>query len=138
MKTARNIRTTAERQLSNILGSDLEAQHNYVENLKRSGDKSFQLIATAAFVEGMRDSGYKSTATATDEFVDNSIQAQATRVDVAYDVRNRAGNVHEIAQVAVIDNGHGMEPEMIRAAVLWGGTHRQNDRSGFGRFGFGL
>ena len=31
-----------------------------------------------------------------------------------------------------------MEPDMIRAAVLWGGTHRPNDRRGFGRYGFGL
>lgn len=30
----------------------------------------------------MRDSGYKSTATALDEFVDNAIQAQADKVDI--------------------------------------------------------
>src|SRR5439155_4798618 len=47
-------------------------------------------------------------------------------------------NQHELGGIAIIDNGHGMEAEMIRAAVLWGGTHRQNDRSGLGRFGFGL
>ena len=86
----------------------------------------------------MRDSGYKSTATAIDEFVDNAIQAQATRVEVAYEVVKPEGSQHELGSVAVIDNGHGMEPEMIRAAVLWGGTHRQNDRSGLGCFGFGL
>jgi hypothetical protein len=27
---------------------------------------------------------------------------------------------------------------MIRAAVTWGGTHREGDRSGFGRYGYGL
>jgi len=43
-----------------------------------------------------------------------------------------------ILDIAVIDNGHGMIPDMIRASVLWGGTHRHNDRRGFGRFGFGL
>lgn len=120
------------------LTSDLEAQHVYVAKLKRSGERGFQLVATSAFVEGMRDSGYRSTATALDEFVDNAIQAQATRVDIVYEVVNPEGNQHELGSIAVIDNGHGMEPEMIRAAVLWGGTHRQNDRSGLGRFGFGL
>ena len=118
--------------------SDLAAQHRYVEGLKKTGNKGFQLIATSAFVEGMRDSGYKSTGTAIDEFVDNGFQAQATRVDIAYDIVNPQGNQHEINCIAVIDNGHGMEPEMIRAAVLWGGTHRHNDRTGLGRFGFGL
>lgn len=120
------------------LTSDLEAQHQYVEKLKKTGERGFQLIATSAFVEGMRDSGYKSTATAIDEFVDNAIQAQATRVEVAYKVVKPEVNQHELGSIAVIDNGHGMEPEMIRAAVLWGGTHRHNDRSGLGRFGFGL
>src|SRR5262249_21668063 len=57
---------------------------------------------------------------------------------VAYEVLKTEGGQHELGTIAVIDNGHGMEPEMIRAAVLWGGTHRQNDRSGLGRFGFGL
>jgi hypothetical protein len=31
-----------------------------------------------------------------------------------------------------------MDPEMIRIAMMWGGTHREGDREGFGRFGFGL
>ncbi|HEV2804768.1 MAG TPA: ATP-binding protein [Chthoniobacterales bacterium] len=120
------------------LKTDLEAQHAYVSNLEDQGEKGFQLIATSAFVEGMRDSGYKSTATAIDEFIDNSIQAQATRIDVAVRSDNPQGKQQDIGDIAVIDDGHGMEPAMIRAAVLWGGTHRRGDRSGFGRFGFGL
>jgi hypothetical protein len=115
---------------------DLEAQHQYVQSLKKTGERSFQLIATSAFVESMRDSGYKSTATAVDEFVDNADQAGASRVDVIYDVVNNEGN--HLGNIAIVDNGHGMEPDMIRAAVLWGGTHRHNNRSGLGRFGFGL
>lgn len=139
MKVKKSTASRTEAAASKLdLTSDLEAQHVYVEKLKKSGERGFQLIATSAFVEGMRDSGYKSTATAIDEFVDNAIQAQATRVDVAYEVVNPEGNQHDLGSIALIDNGHGMEPEMIRAAVLWGGTHRQNDRSGLGRFGFGL
>jgi hypothetical protein len=139
MKVKKSSANQSEVVASNAgLASDLEAQHVYVEGLKKSGERGFQLIATSAFVEGMRDSGYKSTATAIDEFVDNAIQAQATRVDIAYEVVKPEGNQHELGSIAVVDNGHGMEPEMIRAAVLWGGTHRQNDRSGLGRFGFGL
>lgn len=41
-------------------------------------------------------------------------------------------------QLAVVDNGHGMNPDMIRVALMWGGTHRENDRNGLGRYGYGL
>lgn len=115
--------------------ADLQAQHNYVEKLKRGGDQSYSLVAADAFIRGMRDSGYKSTATAIDEFCDNSVQAMASRVDVITDL---VPGKKEIAAIAIIDDGHGMEPDMIRASVLWGGTHRENDRSGYGRYGFGL
>src|SRR5205085_6142010 len=40
--------------------------------------------------------------------------------------------------VAVIDNGAGIVPKMISYAVRWGGTDRENDRHGFGRYGYGL
>ena len=141
LKVMKAKKTTAGQSSTNSAAMptlDLEAQHKYVETLKKGGERGFQLIAASAFVESMRDSGYKSTATATDEFVDNADQAGATRVDLMYQVVNPEGNQHELGDIAVIDNGHGMEPDMIRAAVLWGGTHRHNDRSGLGRFGFGL
>lgn len=129
----------ATREKAHVFGeTDYERQHVYVEELKKKGDASFSLVAAEAFVEGMRDSGYKSTGTAIDEFVDNAIQAQAERVDVVYSVDSPEAKRHEISNIAVIDDGHGMEPDMIRAAVLWGGTHRANDRTGFGRYGFGL
>ncbi|WP_353843298.1 ATP-binding protein [Mesorhizobium sp.] len=31
-----------------------------------------------------------------------------------------------------------MAPEMLRLAMMWGGTHRENDRAGLGRYGYGL
>ena len=121
-----------------ILSTDLELQHKYVERLKKGGEKGFTLIAAEAFVRGMRESGYRNTGTAIDEFIDNAIQAQANQIDVIYTAEKPKGGQQEITNIAIIDNGHGMEPDMIRAAVLWGGTHRENDRKGFGRFGFGL
>jgi Histidine kinase-, DNA gyrase B-, and HSP90-like ATPase len=114
---------------------DLQKMHNYVERLKKGGDRNFPLVATETFVESMRESGYKSTGTAIDEFIDNSIQAHASRVDI---VLTKAAGKEEIAGIAIVDNGHGMEPDMIRASVMWGGTHRAGQRDGFGRFGFGL
>jgi hypothetical protein len=137
MRTKKGAKEATE-QLTVFDDTDYERQHKYVEELKKKGDASFSLVAAEAFVAGMRDSGYKSTGTALDEFVDNAMQAQAGRVDIVYTVESPEANRHEISNIAVIDDGHGMEPDMIRASVLWGGTHRANDRTGFGRYGFGL
>lgn len=116
---------------------DLERQRSFVKELNERGF-SYPLIAAEAFVRGMRDSGYKSNATALDEFVDNAIQAQADQVDIV--MGYAAGNTSKKKPdyLAVVDNGHGMDPDMIRLAVLWGGTHREDDRTSFGRYGFGL
>ncbi len=115
--------------------SGLNAQREYTSQLALKGNE-FALVAAEAFVRGIRDIGYKSTATALDELIDNSIQAGATRVDVAFEFARKSSS--QPTGIALIDNGHGMDPEMIRASVMWGGTHRENDRSGFGRYGYGL
>jgi hypothetical protein len=120
--------------MANTASPNLQAQHAYVASKKVKGFK-FGLTVGDAFVRGIRDLGYKSNANALAELDDNSIQAGASRVDVlfGYDRSDK-----KPAQIAVVDNGHGMEPDMIRLAVMWGGTHREGDRSGMGRYGYGL
>jgi hypothetical protein len=122
-----------------VLSEDLLAQREYVNKLQQQRF-DFGLVFENAFVRGMRDIGYKSTATALNELIDNSIQAEATLVHVliGYKPENRSQKKPDM--MAVIDNGHGMDPTMIRASVLWGGSHRadKDDRSGFGRYGYGL
>jgi len=116
--------------------TNTEAQKQYVAQLKRSRFK-FGLTVGAAFVRGIRDIGYKNTGTAFDELIDNAKQAGATDVHVIFGFEGGRSE-KKPTEVAIIDNGHGMEPDMIRAAVTWGGTHRENDRAGFGRYGYGL
>jgi histidine kinase/DNA gyrase B/HSP90-like ATPase len=113
----------------------LAAQRAYVE--ARPGTARFGLIVPEAFVRGIRDLGYRSNGDAIAELIDNSLQAGADRIDVAFGYEGTA-SVKKPVQLAVIDNGHGMEPAMIRMAVMWGGTHRENDRGGLGRYGYGL
>lgn len=110
---------------------NLAAQHACVERLKANGFK-FGLTVGDAFVRGIRDLGYRSNGNALAELIDNSAQAGADRVEVVF------GGGARPSEIAVIDNGHGMEPDMIRLAVLWGGTHREGDRTGMGRYGYGL
>lgn len=95
------------------------------------------LVATEAFVRGIRHIGYRSNVDAIAELVDNSIQAYAQRVDVVFGTADIEHSKRP-SQLAVIDDGHGMGPEMLRHAMMWGGTDRENDRGGLGRFGYGL
>ncbi len=97
----------------------------------------FGLMVPEAFVRGIRDLGYRSNGDAITELIDNAIQAFADRVDVVFGFEGTASG-KKPTQLAVLDNGHGMEPAMIRMAMMWGGTHRENDRAGLGRYGYGL
>jgi len=117
------------------IGTVLAAQRAYAA---ASREKSkFGLMVPEAFVRGIRDLGYRSNGDAIAELIDNALQAYADRIDISFGYDGTA-SMKKPTQVAVIDNGHGMEPDMIRMAVMWGGTHRENDRDGLGRYGYGL
>lgn len=113
----------------------LEAQRAYAR--ARSRDSKFGLIVPEAFVRGIRDLGYRGNGDAVAELIDNSLQAGADQIDVLFGYEGGSSS-KKPTQLAVVDNGHGMEPDMIRLAVMWGGTHRENDRNGLGRYGYGL
>ena len=116
-------------------GQVLEAQRAYAR--ESSGRSKFGLMVPEAFVRGIRDLGYRSNGDAVAELIDNALQAYADRIDVLFGYDGSTSNKKPV-QLAVVDNGHGMEPDMIRMAVMWGGTHRENDRNGLGRYGYGL
>lgn len=119
-----------------MTASGLQQQKKYVDELKRR-KFNFGLTVGDAFVRGIRDIGYKHTGTALDEQIDNGYQAGADQVHIVFGYGG-ASSGKKPSELAVLDTGHGMEPDMIRAAVTWGGTHREGDRSGFGRYGYGL
>lgn len=116
-----------------VIDSEFEAQEAYAKEVAESRF-NYSVVVAGAFVRGMRDVGYKSAASAINELNDNAYQAGASKIAIWMDTAK--GQVVE--GIAVIDDGHGMVPEMIRLAMLWGGTHRENSRTLFGRFGFGL
>lgn len=114
----------------------VDRQKAYVSSLEQSNFK-FGLTVGTAFVRGIRDIGYKHTGTALDELIDNSYEAGASNVHVVLN-DDGSGRKNNVTQIAVVDDGCGMIPDMIRAAMLWGGTDRENSRAGIGRFGYGL
>ena len=101
----------------------------------------FDLIPTQLAIVAMRDNGYKNTAYALAELIDNSIQAGATHVEVLCsetEERVRQRRRRNVEQIGILDNGSGMDDNTLRIALQFGNGTRLEDRTGMGRFGMGL
>ena len=101
----------------------------------------FDLVPAHLAVQAMRDNGYRNAAYAAAELIDNSIQAGATVVELL--VREETELVQarrrsRIREIAVLDNGIGMDSATLRRALQFGNGTHLDDRSGIGRFGMGL
>lgn len=89
----------------------------------------------------LREAGYRSTATAISELVDNSIEAKASAIDIIalnqkVVVSSRTSN--QVQRIAVLDNGIGMPEHVLENCLSLGWGTRLDTRDGLGRFGFGL
>lgn len=105
------------------------------------GREDASFIPPDLAIQAMRDNGYKNTAYALAELVDNSVQANADSVEIICieewkQLRERQRK--RLTQMAVLDDGDGMTPDVLRKALQFGNGTRLNDRSGIGRFGMGL
>ena len=99
------------------------------------------IIPPKLAVKAMRDSGYRNTAYALAELIDNSIQADASEVELIcvekYEQVNSQKRLR-LQEIGTIDNGKGMSAQTLAIALQFGnGTHLE-DRAGIGRFGMGL
>jgi Histidine kinase-, DNA gyrase B-, and HSP90-like ATPase len=118
------------------------------------GDFDFPLFNSKHAVESQRRSGYRNTAAAAREIVDNAIEAKATRIDVFFEQAKREGKPEKaekakgkkakdtesasVTAVAFLDNGSGMSDKMVRYALSWGAGTHFDELGTIGRFGFGL
>jgi anti-sigma regulatory factor (Ser/Thr protein kinase) len=107
---------------------------NAMTQTRRPAGISPNLVVATNFIRAVRESGYVSLATALAELIDNSIQANATEIDISI-VRATPNDPPEIT---VIDNGKGMNRQELEACLQFGGTPRFDDRRSLGRFGMGL
>jgi hypothetical protein len=118
--------------IASILKKDMQTKSMH----KEGGDDFASLVAEANFIRATRDTGYKNTAAAIAELIDNALQAGATRVRL-FAIETPTARGREIT-VAVMDNGEGMDPRALRRAIQFGGSTRFDDRTGLGRYGMGL
>lgn len=99
------------------------------------------VIPASLAITAMRDSGYKNTAYAVAELIDNSIQADASLVQVLCQEQWQVVSSRRrrrVDRIGVLDDGIGMDSETLRLSLQFGNGTRLDDRSGIGRFGMGL
>ena len=104
------------------------------KSLSIPNQENSSVIVLDRFIQATRDSGYKGTASAISELVDNSIQAGATRISISVAASSEDGSVC----VRTLDDGSGMDPATLRQSLRFGGSTRFGYRSGLGRYGMGL
>ncbi|WP_241766900.1 ATP-binding protein [Hyphomonas oceanitis] len=113
--------------------ADLDAANSNSFELANSIRQRKLPPRAASLIESLRDLGY-SLETAIADIIDNSISANATKVDIwcAVDAEPLA--------LAVVDDGHGMTEDELIAAMRPGSTSPTEARSAgdLGRFGLGL
>ena len=107
--------------------------------MRRCSDGEF--FSAGLAIGSMRDTGYRDAAAALAEIIDNSVQAQAKRVEVL--VLERESRVvsrtsWQAERIGVLDNGTGMTSEVLVAALQFGNGAYKDDHSGIGKFGMGL
>lgn len=106
-------------------------------------NNAHDIVPTHLAVQAMRDNGYKNAAYAIAELMDNAIQAGASQVELLCGERKQqveGRRRSRIEQIAVLDNGRGMDANVLRLALQFGnGTYLdKNKHTGIGRFGMGL
>ncbi len=106
---------------------------------------SFPIIPQNLSISAMRSSGYRDTAHALAELIDNSIQAgedsqSRTEVEVICIDEVSTGGRHQISRIAVYDNAAGMSAVQLRKALQFGNGSRLDkaQQKGIGKFGMGL
>lgn len=106
---------------------------------------SFPIIPQNLSIFAMRSSGYRDTAHALAELIDNAIQAgektsSRTEVEVlCIDEVSHEGR-RQTSRIAVFDNAIGMSPSLLRKSLQFGNGSRleKAQQKGIGKFGMGL
>jgi hypothetical protein len=128
-----------EQLMNNLTTSaELERQRKSLGRLPK--DFEYPLFNSKQALESQRKNGYRTTASAAREIVDNAIEAGARNIHVVFDTHKEPGKGKRevVTAVAFIDDGSGMLPEMARYALTWGGGSHFEEHDFIGKFGFGL
>jgi hypothetical protein len=101
------------------------------------------IVPVNLVVKSLRDNGYKNTAYAVAELIDNSIQHGSNKVDLICMEKDQligTRHVSRINEIAVLDNGDGMSKGTLWNSLQFGnGTNLdESSQTSIGKFGMGL
>lgn len=94
------------------------------------------LFLGQTLIHSLRNLGYNDPTSCVCEHVDNAVQWGATEVRVYFHQTGKKGGYR--VDALVYDNGIGMSPTVLRAAMAFGGSMCFDNRSGIGRYGVGM
>ena len=109
-----------------------------VEQLAELRDADRSLFPGSFTIRAIRDSRYHNTAYAIAELIDNSIEASAERVELLCMEVVQSRTRRRVSEIAVLDNGTGMDARTLLDALKFGGGTRHNSPRGIGKYGMGL
>lgn len=112
-----------------------------VEQLANLSDADRSLFPSSFTIRALRDSRYHNTAYAVAELIDNSIEANAERIELLcgeQHVQVQTQKRARLSEIAVLDNGEGMNAETLLNALKFGGGTRHESKKGIGKYGMGL
>lgn len=121
---------------SDRLLTEIERQEKYLGQLPDNFE--FPLFNSKQALESQRKNGYRDSASAAREIVDNSIEAGAKRIDIIFEHSKSQRGKDLVTSIAFIDDGSGMLPKMIQYALSLGGGTHFDEPEFIGKFGFGL
>lgn len=88
-------------------------------------------------IEQMQNNGYKNSANAISELIDNSIQADAKNIDIIIIYKHESG-FDRIKNIVVADDGIGMDFDTFKHSTQLQGGTKYGNKDGLGRYGMGL
>lgn len=135
--------STNEPTLTETIDWDEQAPKGGRTVLNRMLREGFKvpLFLGQTFVNSLRDVGYNNTIWAVCEHVDNAIEWGAQEIRVYFHEhsgRKTQQKGRQKIDVAVLDDGKGMEPSVLQVAMSFGGSMIFGRRSGIGRYGVGM
>lgn len=104
-------------------------------------DEERSLFPSSYTIRALRDSRYHNTAYAIAELIDNSIEANAEQIELLCMEQLKPVKAQQrprVTEIAVLDNGIGMDVRTLLDALKFGGGTRHNSSRGIGKYGMGL
>ena len=104
-------------------------------------DVDRSLFPSSFTIRALRDSRYHNSAYAIAELIDNAIEAGAPHIELLCMEEPTPGQARtrrRVSEIAVLDNGPGMDMRTLLEALKFGGGTRHDSVRGIGKYGMGL